>query len=221
MPVQDDAREIELVRLFNLTVPEERQRADIDAYLRMGEREFPFELKSTTGRSISTVRDFGPDHIAKWQGIHWVFGFYDRAGIRLLHCHYASPDDMRPWIDEKAEYVRPDVVLADHAPDLVTASMLHESLGAKAQYTLDDARRIHKRQYTTDEYRARMDLEDGYSPGRMLEILQDRCEHVIKRGSTLNNPHIPGSYFEGWERITENHAIRLRELVAEFARRLP
>lgn len=49
----------------------------------------------------------------------------------------------------------------------------------------------------------------------MLEILRDRCRYLIKRGATLNNPHIPGSYFENWEKITEHHAERLRELVRD------
>jgi orotate phosphoribosyltransferase-like protein len=60
-----------------------------------------------------------------------------------------------------------------------------------------------------------MDLFQGYSSERMLSILKDRCRYLIERGSTLNNPHIPASYFRDWERITENHAQRLRELVAE------
>lgn len=60
-----------------------------------------------------------------------------------------------------------------------------------------------------------MDLTSGYSPERMLSILQDRCQYLIEKGSTLNNPHIPASYFNGWEKITKNYAQRLRELVAE------
>lgn len=49
----------------------------------------------------------------------------------------------------------------------------------------------------------------------MLEILRDRCRYLIERGATLNNPHIPGSYFSGWEKITAEPAKRLRELVAK------
>ncbi len=50
----------------------------------------------------------------------------------------------------------------------------------------------------------------------MLQIIQERTEYLIKRGSTLNNPHIPEKYFKGWEEITENHAKRLRELVSLY-----
>jgi hypothetical protein len=46
-------------------------------------------------------------------------------------------------------------------------------------------------------------------------MLRKRCQYVIERGSTLNNPHIPASYFVDWEKIDKNHAARLRELVVE------
>ena len=52
----------------------------------------------------------------------------------------------------------------------------------------------------------------------MLRLLRERCEYIIRRGSTLNNPHIPASFFEGWEQIVEDHAARLRELVVEALR---
>ncbi len=59
-----------------------------------------------------------------------------------------------------------------------------------------------------------MDIENGYSVNKMLQIFKQRIEYLIKRGSTLNNPHIPGSYFKDWEtKITQNHANRLKKLV--------
>lgn len=216
MTAQDDAREREMVGLFNLTVPPDRRRADIDGTLRIDGRTVPFELKSTTGRSISTVRDFGPEHIRKWRDLHWLFGFYTPDGNRLLHCHYASPDGMSAWIGDKERYVRPDVVLADHVPELVTETMVVEILGDKPVYTPADARLVQKNQYSADRYRELQDVPGGYSRRAMLGILRDRCRYVIQRGSTLNNPHIAGSYFDGWERITEDHAARLREMVRAY-----
>jgi hypothetical protein len=47
----------------------------------------------------------------------------------------------------------------------------------------------------------------------MLEILRDRCRYVMSRGATLNNPHIPASYFSGWEQIPPGDKVRLRALV--------
>lgn len=216
MSIQDDAREFQMVQLFNLTVAEERGRSDIDAVLSYQGRDLPFELKSTTGRSISTVRDFGRAHIEKWRDLYWLFGFYGRGGARLKWCHYASPDGMREWIDGRATYVGPDLVLAEHAPELIGLEMVHRILGEKDAYTLEDARLVHKKQYTAVQYRDAMDLENAYSAERMLTIVRDRCRYVLERGLTLNNPKIPGSYFEGFERIEADHAIRLRELVSEW-----
>lgn len=215
LTVQDDARELELLALFNLTVPPERRRGEIDATLKLGDLLIPFELKSTTGSSISTVRDLGPDHISKWKDVHWIFGFYDRGGDVLQHCCYAPPGRMAAWIEQKERYVRPDVVLARHAPALITEAVLIDILGDKLHYTLADARLVQKNQYSAAHYRDRMDLPTGYSRQRMLEIVRERCRYLIRRGSTLNNPHIPASYFEGLERITENHASRLRQLVQQ------
>lgn len=272
MPVQDDEREIELVRIFNLEVAEDRVRDGIDANLLVDEVAIEFELKSTSGTSISTVRDFGPDHIKKWKNLHWIFGFYNNQGNKLLYSIYASPDDMRPWIEAMRDYVAPDFLLAHHAPELVSEEMMHEILGEQKEYDLEDARRIHKRQYTMDQYRQMMDLREGFTPDRMLlvaqevldhsdgidmawmfdqlgekdqysladarkllgkkltipqywermdckagytsdqmlAILQDRCRYLIERGSTLNNPHIPGKYFDDFDRITTDHANQLR-----------
>ena len=217
MPVQDDARENQMVDLFNLSVPVERKRADVDALLELEELAEPlqFELKSTTGRSVSTVRDFGPEHIAKWRDLHWLFAFYGPDGGRKpLYCSYASPADMAPWVAEKERYVRPDLVLAQRAPQHVTEQDLEQVLGERDAYTRADAKSIMKNQWSAAQYRDNADLPGGgYSPARMLQVLQERCGYVIRRGATLNNPHIPGPYLAGLERIERDHAPTLRRLV--------
>ncbi|WP_044210209.1 hypothetical protein [Coleofasciculus chthonoplastes] len=215
MTVQDDRRENELITLFQLQKPAKATRSGTDAVLYFNERYIPFELKSTTSSSVTTVRDFGLTHIQKWQDKHWLFGFYNKNGTALNYCLYGSPQAMEKWISEKEAYILADYKLAQLAPELLTLNVLYEILGQKQIYTLEDARRLQKKQYTIQQYRHQMDLFQGYSPERMLSILKDRCRYLIERGSTLNNPHIPASYFQGWERITENHAQRLRELVAE------
>jgi len=215
--VQDDARENQMVQLFNLTVPEDRSRGDMDAYLHLDGRAVPFELKSTTGASVSTVRDFGPDHIRKWRdGLHWLFAFYDRSGTRLRHCVYASPHDMEPWIADKERYIRPDILLADMAPPLVTAKAVRRILGDKDVYSLDDAKWIMKNQWSAADFRDHRDLPNGYSLEQMTHILPLRARYAILRGATLNNPHIEGRFFDSFERITEEHAIRLREMVRAY-----
>lgn len=225
MAAQDDVREFEMRTLFNLTRPEGYGRADIDAVLELKGLAIPeelrgqkvsFELKSATGGrpSISTVRDFGLHYIDKWRALHWLFGVYE--GGTLQYCLYGSPHAMKPWFDQMAAYIEPDVALAEHAPDFIKDSTLSAILGHARKFTLADARRLMKNQYSAADYATATDLPGGeYSRAAMLAMLRKRCEYVIRRGSTLNNPHIPARFFASWERITEDHAARLRELVVE------
>lgn len=78
--VQDDRRENELITLFQLEKPANATRSGTDAILNFANQQLAFELKSTTKSSVTTVRDFSPDHINKWQGKHWLFGFYEPGG---------------------------------------------------------------------------------------------------------------------------------------------
>jgi hypothetical protein len=217
MPVQDDERERQMLQLFNLVVPPERKRSDTDAYLRLGREELAFELKSTTSGSVSTVRDFGPDHILKWRGKHWLFGFYDREGRELQYCCYGSPAAMEPWIHRLEQYIRPDLVLAEAAARGITEADVVAILGDKAEYTVEDVRLIQKNQWSAEQYRTGHDLpESAWSRSRMVEVLRERCRYVIRRGATLNNPHIPAGHFAGWARITEDHAATLRQMVQSY-----
>lgn len=226
MPVQDDSREQQMIALFNLIVPPERARADVDAHLKLPELDgpMPFELKSTTGNSVSTVRDFGPEHIAKWRDLHWLFAFYLKDGFTLRYCYYASPADMRDWIADKEDYIRPDMVLAGQVQEFVGDSTLSAVLGDDESYGIEDARSIMKAQWKTSDYQANADLEDGrYSRSRMIWLLQARLAYVIRRGSTLNNPHISESYFidKGLQPITEDHAATVRSLVRGYLAKGP
>jgi hypothetical protein len=207
---QDDSREHKMIKLFGLVRDTLEGRSGIDAFLELGKHRIPFELKTTSKGSVTTVRDFGLDHINKWQGKHWLFGFYQEE---YVYYKYASPNMMTAWIEEKAEYIRPDFELADIASKKLTLDDLYQICDYKELYSYHDAKRIQKMQYKKDKYLALQDLKAGYSSNRMLEILRDRVKYLIERGSTLNNPHIPSSYFSGWEEITDNHAIRLRNLV--------
>lgn len=209
---QDDGREEEMRILFGLYKDESEGRSGIDAYLELDDQLFPFELKTTSDRSksVTTVRDFGPDHIKKWVGKHWLFGFYSPQGVVFK---YGSPKRMEPWIKEKAAYIAPDFKISELTAAHLTLNDLHQILPPKGTYTLEDARNIQKRQYSIEKYRELMDISNGYSPNRMLSILQDRASYLVERGSTLNNPHIPGSYFNDWEEITTDHRETLKKLV--------
>lgn len=212
---QDDDREQEMIKLFDLIKDENEGRSGIDAFLRLDGINIPFELKTTSSKSssVTTVRDFGFDHIQKWQNKHWLFGFYKDD---LTYYKYGSPALMRSWIKSKEDYIKPDFQLARIASKNLTLEDLYTVLGEKESYSLKDAKSIQKRQYSSEKYLELQDIANGYGKDRMLSILKDRARYLMERGSTLNNPHIPGSYFEEWEKITENHAARLRELVRDY-----
>lgn len=220
MSVQDDQRENQMVDRFNLDVPEDRKRSDIDAYLTIDGHRVPFELKSATSKGVSTVRDLGANHFAKWKNIHWIFGFYNRNATRLLHCYYASPDDMAPWISSKEEYVRPDVELAEDAMRGISADSVIRLLGEKEFYTKAEAKWVMKNQWSAARYAEEADLvvgnEVGYSLDRMVALMGERCRYVMSRGATLNNPHIPLGYIEKLPKITEEPAMNLRLLVRDY-----
>jgi len=216
MAVQDDVRENAQIELFELNRSEGEGRSGIDAFLTLNEeQEIPFELKTTTNGSVTTVRDFGYDHIQKWKSKHWLITKYSTDGNEMEYSLYGSPQARASWIEEKETYISPDFELAKLIPNELKLEHLYKTIGQKEIYTLEDAKRLNKKQYKISRYKEMMDLETGYSPEKMLEILKSRCKYLIERGSTLNNPHIPASYFYGWERITENHAVKLRELVVQ------
>jgi len=221
MPAQDDSRENRLVDLFNLERPQNRVRHGVDAILRMGNRSYEFELKSiTTARGgLTTVRDFGPDHIEKWKTKHWIVALY--TGDQLTACKYASPTDLKPWIETKWDYVKSDFMAAEVVPASVSKAAMFEIIGDKAVYTLADAKTLQKQQYSAEKYRASMDVEGGYSPDAMLKIFRDRIAYLLARGSTLNNPKVPQNVVGGWATITSDYAHRLRELVQAWDEQQP
>jgi len=216
---QDDAREIMMRSLFKLSSVE--GRSSTDATILINNKLIEFELKTTSdsNRSVTTVRDFGLEHIAKWKNKHWLIGFYDKDKKNPSYFLYGSPLMMESWIDEKWEYIKPDFLSAKLASDRLTLSDMHKVLGKKEVYNYEDAHAIQKKQFKKSEYLDMMDIENGYSSNKMLEIFKLRLEYLIKRGSTLNNPHIPGSYFKNWgTEITHNHANRLIELIKKVSR---
>jgi hypothetical protein len=183
VPVQDDAREVEVRELMGLRAG--GGRSDIDAFLdfRSNGRQYatPIELKSTTVGSVSTGRDIGPDHLAKWRHRVWIIASYDPSGTTLEQLLVLGPEEMEGWIASVEEYIRADFQIADRAYRTLTLLDMQIVCGDKRSYSVEDAMRLFKRQWTADRYAREMDLEDGYSPQKMLEVLQ-------LRGRVLDQP---------------------------------
>jgi hypothetical protein len=226
MGVQDDARERQMLSLFNLERPANHQRGGIDAVLELEGRDVPsgldgevvpFELKSaTSGRAdFSTGRDIGLHTIERWRALHWLFAVYDSPNDEHpSRCYYGSPARMTAMFDEMAAYIEHDVKLGEIVPELITLDTARELLGGQDRFEPSLAKRLMKRQYSAAQYRAALDMADpdGYSLSAMHVMLRDRCRYLIARGGTRNNPHFRPRYFDGWPPIVRNHAATLREL---------
>ena len=231
MPVQDDERERELVRMFNLDWDPAHQRAGVDALLDVdvGSQPYRFEVevKSTTGSTVSTARDVGMEHIQKWRRKLFVIGFYSKEARRpeLRHCLCLTPMDMEPWIASIEAKILIDFKLAQRASRRLVLADVFEVCGEKATYSIDDAKRLHKQQWTADEYAAALDVDLGserrISQAKMLEILQLRSKYIAERGATLNNPHVTKTHlnaFAGSSRVVcgPNWAAGIRQIATEF-----
>ena len=174
-------------------------RSDVDAFLDFEEEGVEqfcrIELKSTTTDSVSTARDVGPSHIKRWRNRVWVFGLYDRSGTDLARVLTLGPDAMEAWIGKVESYVRPDFALGERVAAKLDREDLDIICGRKDTYELADAQALMKRQWSKARYASEMDVQQGYTHAKMLEILKQRARYLIQRGSTLNNPHIPKSFF--------------------------
>jgi hypothetical protein len=231
LTVQDDERERELVRLFNLEWDPAHQRSGVDALLRFeaggAERVLEVEVKSTTGDTVSTARDVGIDHIHKWRHKMFVIGFYTRRERRpeLVRCLCLTPDDMAPWIDAVAQKVEIDHRIAQRASAGLRLADVSAVCGRKRQYSIDDAKAVLRQQWSAQQYvRAADDADseghDAYSPAAMLAILRLRALYIAQRGATLNNPHITRSHlaaFFGTDReVHKDWASRIRAIAASW-----
>jgi hypothetical protein len=148
----------------------------------------------------------------------------------LLRCLCLTPIDMEPWIASIEEKILIDFKLALRASRRLILADLFEVCGKQETYSLEDAKRLHKQQWTAHEYEAALDVSLGserrISQAKMLEILHLRSKYISERGATLNNPHITKTHldaFAGSNRFVSgpNWAAGVRQIAAEFVRVYP
>lgn len=236
MTVQDDERERELVRLFNLRWDPAHQRGGVDALLDISvdgtSHTIEVEVKSTTGSTLSTARDVGMDHILKWRRMLFVVGFYTKDARRpeLKSCLCLTPEDMRTWIDDVEAKVLVDFKIAARSSALLDHNDLVAVCGTKAVYSLADAKAVLRQQWTAENYHANADAVDAdgaraYSPTAMLSVLRARAKYIAERGATLNNPHVTKKhltrFFGTPSEIKLDWAARIRAIAIDWIRSRP
>ena len=209
MTVQDDERERELSALFGLDWDAAHERHGVDALLTdivVDDKTYQFEVevKSSTDFDIGTARDFGMAHIERWRKMLFVFGFYSKVRGRpeLQRCLCLTPVDMEPWLARKEAQMLIDFKLSARVPRNLQLEDLFAVCGEQPTYSIEDAKNLHKQQYTAAQYGAVTDVfEDGaprISQAKMLEILKERARYIAERGSTVNNPHINKTFLRAF-----------------------
>lgn len=238
MTVQDDERERELSALFGLEWDAAHERHGVDALLTDIQvngvtYQLEVEVKSSTTLDVGTARDFGMAHIDRWRKMFFVFGFYSRERGRpeLQRSLCLTPVDMEPWLQAKEEQMQIDFRLAARVSSHLQLADLFAVCGEQAHYSIEDAKRLHKLQYSAQQYSEAADLlVDGVprlSQDRMLEILKRRAQYIAERGSTINNPHITKTFLRGFlgtsREITNRTqcAPRIRAIATEFLQAYP
>ena len=93
-----------------------------------------------------------------------------------------------------------DFRLAARASRNLSLTDLFEVVGEQETYSIEDAKRLYKQQWTAALYTQAADIVNGQnrkiSQTKMLEILQLRAKYIAERGATLNNPHITSSHLQ-------------------------
>ena len=229
MTVQDDTRERELCRLFNLQWSREHQRDGTDASFKVEVNgktiEIPVEVKSTTGDTVSTARDVGMSHISKWRSHFWIIGFYTKTrDPDLIRTLCLTPADIEPWVASIEEKILPDFSLANRAARRLKMEDLFEICGEKEYYSIEDAKKLHKQQWSKAQYQASLDIEingtKAISKEGMLSVLKLRSSYISQRGATLNNPHVTSNFLKSFidtdRSINEDWALKLRQVAKEY-----
>ena len=168
------------------------------------------------------------EHIRKWRRKLFVIGFYSKTPGRpeLQRCICLTPVDMEPWIASIESKILIDFKLAKAASRNLDLTDLFEVCGERESYSLQDAKRLHKNQWTAAQYEQAMDVTGTHktlrmSPAKMLEILKLRAKYIAERGATLNNPHITKAHLENYRNTDRefsgsNWAQKIRALVKKF-----
>ena len=229
--MQDDERERELVRLFNLDWDPSHQRSGVDARLAVrvngAEHLIEIEVKSTTTGTVSTARDVGMSHVMRWRSKLFVIGFYSRHERRpeLQRCLCLTPADMAVWIDSIAVKVELDFKIAQRSRAALGLADLHAVCGEHVVYEMNLARAVLRQQWAGPQYAAAADCVDAigqpaFSALAMLEVLRARATYIAERGATLNNPHITRRHldrFVGTDReVHSDWAARIRAIAGEW-----
>ncbi len=126
VPIQDQARESQVITLFGLTPNPDRLGPD--AFDEMGN---PYELKSTTVSGVGTGRDVSLKMIKRWLTRYWLIsrGKNFKSGFQIEQVYFLHPDDIAGRLLEIGAQIAPDLKLRNTVLEKLKDEISKEALG--------------------------------------------------------------------------------------------
>ena len=131
--IQDDSREQKTAEMFNLD--RDGGRIGTDA---TDENKNLYELKTTTRRSVSTARDFGLNHIARWRQHYFIIQTWETVNKVLVptKSYFLAPEHMEEWYAKIEKKLNHSIKLIE------TTKKLLEATGAMSDKNLAEVIRL-------------------------------------------------------------------------------
>ena len=125
VPVQDQAREQLIIKLFGLSPNPERLGPDA-----FDNDNNPYELKSTTMSGIGTGRDVSLSMLNNWRKRYWLVAKGENLedGFHPDEIYFLSPNMIEGRLKEIEEKIRPDLELRDTVLDLLNEDLSQNEL---------------------------------------------------------------------------------------------
>jgi hypothetical protein len=211
--IQDNIRENIIIDTFKLKKGS-TNRIGLDAYTTVQSTQFNFELKSTTVRNVSTARRLNLSVIKKWRSIYWLIGVFDKNdGETLLHTHFATPSDMKPWLDYWENDIKRGLKISDMLVDKIDFDMVHQIFGKSQTYEHDQLYKVFKRLFSKTQYKEYQNKNGKYDRNVVLEMFKIHNKRYLYNGSYINNPKIPYSLYKGFPKIDKDPKNSLGRLL--------
>ena len=215
--IQDNIRENIIIDIFKLKKGS-TNRIGLDAYTDVNGTRFNFELKSTTVRNVSTARRLNLSVIKKWRSIYWLIGVFDKAdGETLLHTYFASPKDMKPWLDYWENDIKRGLKISDMLIEKIDYNMVFTIFGKKSTYTYEEIYKVFKRLFSKSQYKEMQNKSGTYDKNTVLDMFKLHNKKYLYNGSYINNPKIPYALYKNFQKIDVYNSKNLGKILKELS----
>jgi hypothetical protein len=120
---------------------------------------------------------------------------------------------MKEWLDYWENDIKRGLKISDMLVERIDMKMLDSIFGKKMYYSITEAKKVFKKLKTKSEYEELDYKGNGIKRRDMLDLFKQHNKNYLYRGSAVNNPKIPESYYKNWHTIEKNHHIEIRKFL--------